>query len=54
MDKESLLKVFEELLEEWHHSEMTVINDRGSSSDQDVLKKDEDEYRRRFKEALGE
>jgi hypothetical protein len=52
MNKNNLLKIFEELLEEWEKSESTVIHDRGDLDDYDQLEKNKEEFRKNFLEAL--
>jgi hypothetical protein len=55
VNKTEVVNIFNELLDEWYHSELTVINDRSVNmeKDQEDLFSDRAKYRKRFAEALG-
>ncbi|WP_179289520.1 hypothetical protein [Bacillus paralicheniformis] len=50
MNKSEVLEIFEEVLEEWCSSEMTLISQCGDDSDELEIRKEL--YRQRFVEAL--
>ncbi|MCU4668646.1 hypothetical protein [Bacillus paralicheniformis] len=51
MNKSEVLEIFEEVLEEWYSSEMTLISQCGDDSDELEIRKAL--YRQRFIEALS-
>lgn len=55
MDKNKLLEIFNEVLENWATAEDVVINDRSLSYEEDLeeLDRKKQEYRKRFIETLN-
>lgn len=56
MDKEKMVFIFNNLLEEWHKSEITVIYETSINIEEDEKKFEErkEKYRKEFLKALGE